>query len=200
VASSRIKPARRFDPTKSPKSYGEQRYGVAISEGSTLWLTLWVKCRPDGAIFVMLPREDPDLDPHASYYCDGTIHFKNLLKRGGYHEKAFRARKGQPLTAAFRGVQPFVNLVGHGKGSGVVCDPKAFDGVVEVEPGVLAPHHGSVSVDLVEPGYAPKYDLRVPKRRTFPRGVLPSVVITIWANQDDVSLNWPNDFVKVDPS
>ena len=42
---------------------------------------------------------------------------------------------------------------GHGKSSGAVWDPKAFEGVVIVEPGILGPNHGSVGVDLVEPGY-----------------------------------------------
>jgi len=44
---------------------------------------------------------------------------------------------------------------GHGKGSGAVCDPGAFTGVVEVPPGILGPRHGGVTVDVVEPGHEP---------------------------------------------
>lgn len=46
--------------------------------------------------------------------------------------------------------------VGHGpKSVGAICDPTAFSGVVEVPPGVLGPHDGTVVVDLVEPGCEP---------------------------------------------
>jgi hypothetical protein len=49
-----------------PPKPSEQRYAVAIQDGSDLWLTLWVRCNPKGEIFVMLPRQDPDWDVHAS--------------------------------------------------------------------------------------------------------------------------------------
>ena len=35
---------------------------------------------------------------------------------------------------------------GHGKGSGAICDPSAFTGVVEVPPGILGPKHGGVTM------------------------------------------------------
>ena len=92
-----------------------------------------------------------------------------------------------------------VNLSGHGKGAGAVCDPRAFDGVVCVEPSILGLYHGSVAVDLVEPGYNLKPDPDALERRMFPRGARPSVVITIHpVNQDVVWLDWPDDFVKVE--
>ena len=45
------------------------------------------------------------------------------------------SQKRQPLTAAFRGSEHLGAYGGHGKGSGAVCDPKAFDGVVIVSLG-----------------------------------------------------------------
>jgi hypothetical protein len=45
---------------------------------------------------------------------------------------------------------------GHGpKSVGAICDPAVFNGIVEVPVGVLGPRHGSVVVDLVEPGGEP---------------------------------------------
>jgi hypothetical protein len=182
----------------APPRPGEQRYAVAIRDGSDLWLTLWVRCKPNGEIFVMLPRPDRDLDVHASYHIDGRKHIKTLLPKRGYDGAPSIAQKGQALTADFKGVEHFVNLLGHGKGCGALCDPRAFDAVVFVEPGMLGPSDGSVAVDLVEPGYTSKPNAGAHMRRTFPRGARPSVVITIWANHDNVSLNWPDDFVKVE--
>src|SRR5271169_550566 len=106
----------------------------------------------------MLPRPDPDLDVHASYHIDGRKHIKTLQPKRGYYDTSFSAAKGQALTAAFKGIEHLVNLSGHGKASGAVCDLRAFDGVVCVEPGILGPSHCSVAVDLVEPGYEPKPD------------------------------------------
>jgi hypothetical protein len=58
-----------------------------------------------------------------------------------------------------------------------------------VEPGILGPKHGSVGVDLVEPGYelewsrddmGPRfYFSDVHQRKVFPRDGRPSVAITI---------------------
>ncbi len=94
----------------------------------------------------------------------------------------------QPLTGVFRGTQSLGAYGGHGpKGIGATCDPLAFSGVVEVAPGVLGPIHGTVAVDLVEPGCEPTTVLSFDKivRREIFRDFLPWVVITIWtqANQ-----------------
>jgi hypothetical protein len=153
-----------------PPKPGEQRYAVAIQDGSDLWLTPWVRCSQAGDIFVMLPRQDPDFDVHTSYHRNGKSHTKTLLPSRGYLDKPIHSTKRQPLTAGFKGIEHLVNFSGHGKGTGAVCDPKAFDGVVYVEPNILAPHGGSVAVDLVEPGYKLKLEprLRVPCREPLP--------------------------------
>jgi hypothetical protein len=65
---------------------GEQKYAVAIRDGSKLWLTLWVRCSRKGEIFVMYPRPDRDWDAHASYHLKGTFHQKKLWPRGHLRE------------------------------------------------------------------------------------------------------------------
>ena len=75
---------------------GEQKYAVAIRDGSNLWLTMWVRCSWKGEIFIMYPRGDREADPHASYHRDGTFHQKS------YGTAWVPGQKRQPLTAAFR--------------------------------------------------------------------------------------------------
>ncbi len=171
---------------------GEQKYAIALSEGSDLWLTLWVRCSRKGEVFIMIPRGDRDWDPHSSYHLDGKFHSKS-------HGRAFPPEppKRQPLTAAFTGSEHLGSYAGHGKGAGAICDPAAFDGIVIVEPGILGPRHGSVNVDLAQPGYLPKPDPAV-HRQIFPRADRPSVVITVLrADQGAVFLHWPDDYIKV---
>jgi hypothetical protein len=130
----------------------------------------------------MRPRAERGWDPHASYHSDGTF----LQKTQGRVVPGM-TRKKQPLTAAFRGSEHLGTHYGHGTAAGAVCDPKAFSGMVIVEPGIL--DHGSVGVDLVEPGYEAEwtrndmcqgfYIGRVHQREVFRRDDRPSVVITI---------------------
>src|SRR5580700_1958060 len=37
---------------------GEQKYAVALRDGSDLWLTLWVRCSCRGEVFIIIPRGD----------------------------------------------------------------------------------------------------------------------------------------------
>jgi hypothetical protein len=160
----------------------EQKFAVAIRDGSNLWLTLWVRCSPKGEIFIMYPGGNRRGDAHASYHLDGTFHQKS-------HGATLLPQKRQPLTAAFVESEHLGMYAGHGtKNIGAVCDPRAFDEVVIVEPGILGPRDGSVGVDLVEPGYEPKWNLAMGKslylngahqRQVFPRNGRPSLVITI---------------------
>jgi hypothetical protein len=159
---------------------GEQKYAVAIRDGADLWLTMWVRYSRKREIFIMYPRGDRDWDAHASYHCDGTFHQKSYGSVG-------MSFKRQPLKG-LRESEPLGMYGGHGKGSGAVCDPQAFDGVVVVEPGILGPKDGSVGVDIVEPGYeatwerdvAPRfYSGDVYKREIFPQTGRLSVAITV---------------------
>lgn len=128
---------------------GEYRYAVAVREGADLWLTLWVRRSPRGEFFVMVPRGDRGVDAHTSYHLDGTRHMKSSGNE-------FLTEKRQALTGDFHGTENLGAHSGHSpKKVGAVCDPAAFSGVVEVPHGVLGPRHGTVVVDLVEPGCEP---------------------------------------------
>src|SRR2546430_11762030 len=112
-----------------PLGPGENRYAVAIREGSDLWLTLWVRRSPKGEFFVMIPRGDQGWDPHTSYHLDGTLHMKSHGRR------SLPGQKRQPLTGTFRGAEHLGVYMGHGpKSVGAICDPTAFSGILEVPP------------------------------------------------------------------
>jgi len=153
---------------------GEQKYAVAIRDGSDLWLTLWVRCSRKGEVFIMYPRGDGDLDAHASYHLDGTFHQK------GYGA-VLATQKRQRLTVPFSGSEHLGLYSGHGtKSIGAICSPEIFNGVVIVEPGILGPRHGVVAVELVEAGCEPTtFPGTQSVRGIFPRDGRPTVVITI---------------------
>jgi hypothetical protein len=154
---------------------GEYRYAVALRDGSGLWLTLWIRRSPKGEFFVIIPRSDREWDPHTSYHLDGTVHSKS------FNVRLPHVRKLQPLTGPFRGTAHLGAHAGHGpKGVGAECDPGAFNGVVEVPPGVLGPSHGMVVVDLVEPEHEPlEWPFKGPVQQKVFCDFVPWVVIRI---------------------
>jgi hypothetical protein len=166
---------------------GEQKYAVAIRDRADLWLAMWVRCSRKGEIFIMVPHRNGSWDAHASYHLDGT-----------FHQKSHRAVMGlplkkQPLTEAFKdsehlGLYARPGLYARdGKSSGAVCDPRVFDGVVEVEPGILGSKYGRVGIDLLTPEYQPRWNEEISqrlyrsgvRRQVFSRDGRPSLVITI---------------------
>jgi hypothetical protein len=161
---------------------GEQKYAVAIRDGADLWLTMWVRCSLKGEVFIMYPRAGgASGNPHASYHLNGIFHQKS-------HNQAGLRQQRQPLTASFKESEHLGIYSGHGRGSGAVCDAKAFDGVVIVEPGILGPKDGSVGIDLVAAGYEATwrqeiagrfYFGTVHQRHVFARNPRPTVAITI---------------------
>jgi hypothetical protein len=163
--------------SSKPCPAGQYRYAVAIEDGATLWLTLWVKRNSKGEYFMMYPRGPGDCNPHASYHRDGTYHQKS-------HNLKSLVQKRQPLDQ-FRGAEHLGTFGGHGAGS-AICDPVAFTSVLRVPDGILEGLRGCVLVDFVEPGAAPAAHhrnvpgLRIVKEETY-RDCSPWVVIAIAA-------------------
>src|ERR1700746_2293964 len=99
---------------KLPPVPGEQKYAVAIRDGSDLWLTMWVRCSSKGEVFIMYPRSSRAAgDPHASYHLNGIFHQKS-------HKQAWLRQRRQPLTASFKESEHLGFYAGHGTGSGAV--------------------------------------------------------------------------------
>jgi hypothetical protein len=162
--------AMKFKPAP-----GEHRYAVAVRDGGELWLTTWIRRSPKGDIYVLIPRNDSDWNPHTSYHRDGTFHSKSFR-----HKTLFGARKRQPLTDKFRGVEHIGMFAGHGpKTVGAICDPLMFSGVMEVPPGILGPRDGFVAVDLIEPGCEPLELYNLVFREQVFRDSVPWIVIRV---------------------
>lgn len=160
-----------------PLKRDEYRYAVVIREGQDLWLTLLVARSPKGDFVVLVPRPgfDSKWAPHATYHVSGTHHIKS-------YAEVTVSREGQPLTATFKGAEGLASFTGHGPGLEPYKE-ELFSGALFVDSGVLTPTHGTICVDLVEPGSEPTtilpYD-RIVQRKVF-TDTLPHVVITIWS-------------------
>ena len=68
---------------------GENKYAVAVREGTGLFLVLWVRRNQKGEYFVLKPMSDRQLDLHSRYHRDGTLHHK-IVK-----QKVLPAQKSQ---------------------------------------------------------------------------------------------------------
>jgi hypothetical protein len=168
--------ARKVGRMKLRPQPNEFRYAVAVRENDDLWLVFWVRRSPRGEFFFFQPRGDGDWNPHTSYHIDGTLHTKS------HDATMLPAQRRQPLTGPFRGLEPIGSFGGHGpKTVGATCDPTDFTAVFEIPSGILGPVHGSVVVDLVEPGCAPlDWPGTEIDRRLF-ADVSPNVLIRIFS-------------------
>jgi hypothetical protein len=158
---------------------GDFLYAVAVSDDSNLWLALWVRRSAKGDVYVLIPRADHEWDPHTSYHKDGRSHMKS-------HGFGFLKPRRQPPTTLFRGAEQLVSQKGFGpKTVGASFDPTQFASVVEIEAGILGPYHGTISVDLIEPGCnpIPHFDNAKPVSQNIFKDLTPWLVIRVFAEQ-----------------
>jgi hypothetical protein len=167
--------SRKVGLMKLHPAPGVYRYAVALREGADLWLAIWAQRSRKGEFFVMIPRGERAWDPHTSYHLDGTLHMKS------YGSKFGPPQKRQSLKGSFRGTEHLGAYGGYGpKRVGAICDPEVFAGVIEVAPGVLGPRHGTVVLDLVEPGQQPMSwpFTHLDAQKTF-HDTVPNIVIRV---------------------
>jgi hypothetical protein len=134
---------------QKPCRANEYRYAVAIEDGPDLRLALAVARRPKNGLYecVILIQREGEWDPHATYHVDGTYHQKS------FGQKAMVQRR-QSLDQ-FKGAEHLGSFMGFGTGAAPICNPANFTSVLKVPPGILESMHGSVLIDLVEPGNLP---------------------------------------------
>jgi hypothetical protein len=120
-------------------------YAIADRDGDSLWLHMWLKRSPL-EFFLFHPTVDGS-HPHSSLHKDGRFHLKS-------HDRVMLVpHQKQPLSL-LKGTEHLGSYGGFGpKAVGAVCDPTQFADVFVVPPGILGPRNGTVTIDLVEPGW-----------------------------------------------
>ena len=144
---------------------GENKYAVAVREGTDLFLVLWIRRNRNGEYLVLKPMNNSQLAVQNKHR-DGTLRHK-IIK-----PKVLSAQKSHSF--------PIMNVFTP-KETGAACDPTAFTGIVEVSSGILGPRDGSIGVILAEPSNSlPNYTwaYEVLSQTVF-REVLPHVVVSI---------------------
>src|SRR5260370_27227483 len=98
------------------------------------------------------------------------------------------AQKRQPLDQ-FKGTEHLGSFQGFGTGAAPICNPANFTSVLKVPSGILESTHGSVLIDLVEPGllsnplHPQNPGLRLTHEETY-RECSPSLVIAVAPQSD----------------
>lgn len=124
-------------------------YAVALRGHDGLWLLARIRRSRAGDVYFLIPRDDPDWNPHASYHRSGA----SLLR--SYKGKHVSSQRQEP-DASFQGVETVLSLaiqLGEADLHRTPCIPDEFTKVFEI-PRVqfLANEHHTLAVDLVEPG------------------------------------------------
>ena len=125
-------------------------YAVAVRDREDLWLLCRVRRSRERDVYVLLPRDEPGWDPHASYHQDGVRHVRS---QGGRYLVDQRQRPDE----TFRGAESvFALAVQPGEVAllQTPCKSEQFSDVFEIgrEHFPLEEHH-ALAVDLVEPGH-----------------------------------------------
>jgi hypothetical protein len=154
-------------------------YAVALRDGDALRLLCRIRRARGPNVYVLLPREEPDWNPHASYHRDGTRHVRSFDGR-------FLIDQRQPLDAmTFRGVEGVFALAlrpGMVDVPTTPCRAEQFSEVFDLgrEQFSVDEQH-TLAVDLVEPGHDALAGLgrEIVAQRRFREGV-PEILVTLW--------------------
>lgn len=154
-------------------------YAVAVRDREDLWLLCRIRRSRRGDIYVLLPRDEPGWDPHASYHQDGMRHVRS-------HNGRYQLDQRQRPDASFQGADSvFALAVQPGEVVGLLktpCTPEQFSDVCEINRKRLpVEEHHALAVDLVEPGYealaGPWREVVVQK---WFRDAVPWILVTLW--------------------
>jgi hypothetical protein len=131
-----------------------------------------------GDIYVLLPRDEPGWDPHASYHQDGMRHVRS-------HNGRYLLDQRQRPDESFRGAESVFALAIQPGEVGLLktpCTPEQFSDVFEFNRKHLPlEEHHVLAVDLVEPGHealtGPWREVVVQK---WFRDAVPWILVTLW--------------------
>jgi hypothetical protein len=153
-------------------------YAVAVRDREDLRLLCRIRRSRERDIYVLLPRDEPGWDPHASYHQDGTRHVRS-------HGRRFLIDHRQTPDETFRGAESVFALAlqpGEVALLRIPCRPTEFSDVFEIGREHFLPReHHTLAVDLVEPGH---HALAGPWREVVMqkwfRDTVPWILVTLW--------------------
>ena len=172
--------ANRVQPwtPKARRDPADHLYAVAIRDGSSLWLFLWVRRSAKGEYFVLIPRPDGAWNPHASYHRDGRLHQK------GHDQKMLPASQRQKPDSSFRGTEQMLSTPIEpetGREVKALCDPSQFSDIFEIPVEHITGRGHLIAIDLTERDAAalwtPSSEVIAQKRFA---GVFPEILVTHW--------------------
>jgi hypothetical protein len=153
-------------------------YAVAVRDRGDLWLLCRIRRPRGGDIYVLLPRDEPGWDPHASYHQDGMRHVRS-------HNGRYLLDQRQRPDESFQGAESVFALAIQPGEVGLLktpCTPEQFSDVFEINRQHLPlEEHHTLAVDLVEPGHealtGPWREVVVQK---WFRDAVPWILVTLW--------------------
>ncbi len=153
-------------------------YAVAVRDDNGLRLLARVRRSKAGDIYFLIPRDDPDWNPHASYHQSGASFVRS------YKWKHLSTQRQKP-NCTFRGVKTVFALAiqpGEVALHTTPCVVGEFNEVFEIPSNQFpqAEHHTLV-VDLVEPGNSAAAGpwKEIVLQKSF-QDAVPWILITLW--------------------
>lgn len=153
-------------------------YAVGLRADDGLWLLARIRRSVSGDVYYLMPRWDPDWNPHASYHKNGVTHVRS------YKWKHVPSQRQTP-NASFRGVETvFAEAFNPGEvlRHRTPCVADEFDQVFEIPSEKFPPgDHHTLAVDLVEPeGRAAPGPWKEIVAQTSFRDAVPWILVTLW--------------------
>src|SRR5947208_13347968 len=78
-------------------------YAVAVRTRDGLWLLARIRRSAGGDVYFLIPRDDPEWSPHASYHSSGATHVRS------YEWKRLATERQKP-DRSFKGVATVFSL------------------------------------------------------------------------------------------
>ena len=160
-----------------------EKYAVAVRDGFSLFLFLWVKRSKAGDFYLILHRpHDPKINAHASYHADGQFHVKTHDMSGRNKFMYLQKQKPDQNFVGTENLQEQTITLANVRSIGDDCDPNNFSEVFEIDASQLETKTFiRVTADLVSNNYGPNLvpNARIVKQSKF-RHSSPFLVLTLY--------------------
>ncbi len=148
----------------------EEKYAVAVRDGPSLFMFMWVRHSESGDFYAFLPRPaDTSIDAHASYHADGQYHIKSHGTQKIMHQH--RQKPGPKFSGTEYLLDQRITRIGP-RSIGQRCDQTEWSAVFEIPVSDLGDgnvQNTHLSADLIADGAAPSLvpDARVIRQTRY---------------------------------